>query len=70
VTSLEPRLLLDAMSFVVEFHRDDTVLEFLEVRRILEPAATAMAAQRITAEELAALGGVWERVEAASDASR
>lgn len=44
VTSLEPNLLLDAMSFVVDFHRDDTVLEFLEVRRILEPAATAMAA--------------------------
>jgi GntR family transcriptional regulator, transcriptional repressor for pyruvate dehydrogenase complex len=48
VTSLEPRLLLDAMSFVVDFHRDDTVLEFLEVRRILEPAATALAAQHMT----------------------
>lgn len=44
VTSLEPRLLLDAMSFVVDFHRDDTVLEFFQVRRILEPSATAMAA--------------------------
>jgi len=52
VTSLEPRLLLDAISFVVEFHRDDTVLEFLEVRRILEPAATAMAAQRMTDAEV------------------
>jgi GntR family transcriptional regulator, transcriptional repressor for pyruvate dehydrogenase complex len=52
VTSLEPRLLLDAISFVVEFHRDDTVLEFLEVRRILEPAATAMAAQRMTDGEV------------------
>src|SRR5215469_14807989 len=52
VTSLEPRLLLDAMTFVVEFHRDDTVLEFLEVRRILEPAATAMAAQRMTDAEV------------------
>jgi GntR family transcriptional regulator, transcriptional repressor for pyruvate dehydrogenase complex len=52
VTSLEPRLLLDAISFVVEFHRDDTVLEFLEVRRILEPAATAMAAQRMTDDEI------------------
>ena len=35
VTSLEPARLLEAMSFVVDFHRDDTVLEFLEVRRIL-----------------------------------
>lgn len=47
VTSLDPQLLLEALSFVVDFHRDDTVLEFLEVRRILEPAATAMAAARI-----------------------
>ena len=39
-TSLAPSLLLEALSFIVDFHRDDTVLEFLEVRRILEPAAT------------------------------
>ncbi|WP_406312292.1 FadR family transcriptional regulator [Streptosporangium sp. NBC_01639] len=48
VTSLEPRLLLDAMSFVVDFHQDATVLQFFQVRRILEPAATAMAASRMT----------------------
>ncbi|MFF8311808.1 FadR/GntR family transcriptional regulator [Streptomyces lydicus] len=52
VTSLDPQLLLEAMSFVVDFHRDDTVLEFLAVRRILEPAATAMAAGRIDPVEL------------------
>jgi DNA-binding FadR family transcriptional regulator len=52
VTSLDPQLLLEALSFVVDFHRDDTVLEFLAVRRILEPAATAMAAARITTDEL------------------
>ncbi|GGS34476.1 FadR/GntR family transcriptional regulator [Streptomyces griseoviridis] len=56
VTSLDPQLLLEALSFVVDFHRDDTVLEFLAVRRILEPAATAMAAASITEEELDALG--------------
>lgn len=55
VTSLDPQLLLEAMSFVVDFHRDDTVLEFLAVRRILEPAATAMACSRITGAELDAL---------------
>ncbi|AOP46731.1 FadR/GntR family transcriptional regulator [Streptomyces lydicus] len=55
VTSLDPQLLLEAMSFVVDFHRDDTVLEFLAVRRILEPAATAMAAGRIGPGELDAL---------------
>jgi DNA-binding FadR family transcriptional regulator len=55
VTSLDPQLLLEAMSFVVDFHRDDTVLEFLAVRRILEPAATAMAAGRISEQQLDAL---------------
>ncbi|QTD97515.1 FadR/GntR family transcriptional regulator [Streptomyces cyanogenus] len=52
VTSLDPQLLLEAMSFVVDFHRDDTVLEFLAVRRILEPAATALAASRIGEDQL------------------
>ena len=51
VTSLEPNLLLEALSFIVNFHRDGTVLEFLRVRRILEPAAVAMAAERITEAE-------------------
>ncbi|MET7599705.1 FadR/GntR family transcriptional regulator [Streptomyces sp. NPDC005481] len=55
VTSLDPQLLLEALSFVVDFHRDDTVLEFLAVRRILEPAATALAAPRVTDEELGTL---------------
>ncbi len=51
VTSLEPPLLLEALSFIVDFHRDGSVLEFLRVRRILEPAATAMAAERITEDD-------------------
>ncbi|GAA3179218.1 FadR/GntR family transcriptional regulator [Streptomyces virens] len=55
VTSLDPQLLLEALSFVVDFHRDDTVLEFLAVRRILEPAATALAAPLITEAQLDAL---------------
>jgi GntR family transcriptional regulator, transcriptional repressor for pyruvate dehydrogenase complex len=55
VTSLEPRLLLDAMSFVVDFHQDDTVLQFFQVRRILEPAATAMAATCMSESEVTEL---------------
>ncbi|WP_433085613.1 FadR/GntR family transcriptional regulator [Dactylosporangium sp. CA-052675] len=58
VTSLEPALLLDALSFVVDFHRDDTVLQLLEVRRILEPAATALAATRMTDADVAGLRAV------------
>ncbi|ANH90751.1 GntR family transcriptional regulator [Streptomyces sp. SAT1] len=55
VSSLDPQLLLEALSFVVDFHRDDTVLEFLAVRRILEPAATALAAARLDEGRLDAL---------------
>ena len=57
-TSLAPSLLLEALSFIVDFHRDDTVLEFLEVRRILEPAATALAALRMSDEGKKELGEI------------
>src|SRR6058998_3969023 len=55
VTSLGPELLLDALTFVVDFHQDDSVLHFLAVRRILEPAAAGMAAGHIGEEEVAEL---------------
>lgn len=58
VTTLEPTLLLDAMSFVVDFHQDESVLDFFEVRRILEPAAAALAATRLTADDLAELRAI------------
>jgi DNA-binding FadR family transcriptional regulator len=58
VTSLQPHLLLEAMSFVVDFHRDDTVLQFLEVRRVLEPAATAMAAMNMSDEDVKELRAI------------
>ena len=60
-TSLAPSLLLEALSFIVDFHRDDTVLEFLEVRRILEPAATGLAAVRMPDEERTELGKILAR---------
>lgn len=53
VTSLEPRLLLEAMSFVVDLHQDDSVLEVLAVRRMLEPQAAALACRSITEVQLA-----------------
>lgn len=55
VTSLSPELLLDTMSFVVDLHHDTTVLQFFEVRRLLEPEAAAMAAGSITDAGLAEL---------------
>jgi GntR family transcriptional repressor for pyruvate dehydrogenase complex len=66
VTSLRPEILLEAMSFVVDFHRDDSVLEFLEVRRLLESAATAMAALRVTSAQVAELRALLAAVPAES----
>jgi len=56
VTSLAPGLLMEAMSFMIDLQHDVSVLEFLEVRRLLEPAATAMATHRMGDDEIAALG--------------
>ncbi len=65
-TSLAPSLLLEALSFVVDFHRDDTVLDFLEIRRILEPAATALAAVRMPDEDRIELGKVLDAADASA----
>jgi GntR family transcriptional repressor for pyruvate dehydrogenase complex len=63
VTSLTPSLLLDAMSFLVDVHQDASVLELLEVRRILEPAAAALAATRATPEDIDRLRELLGRVD-------
>lgn len=63
VTSLEPKLLTEAMSFIVDLHQDETILDIFEVRRILEPAAAAMAAGRITPEQTAALRATMENID-------
>jgi DNA-binding FadR family transcriptional regulator len=67
VTSLQPEVLLDTVGFILDFHRDDSVLHMLEVRRILEPAATAMAASRMTDSQLVALGALVDSISAATD---
>jgi GntR family transcriptional repressor for pyruvate dehydrogenase complex len=55
VTSLEPALLLEAMSFVVDLHQDRSVLEVFAVRRLLESHAAELAATRISADTIASL---------------
>lgn len=45
VSSMDAESLLEAVSFLLDFRRDTSVLEFLEVRRILEPASAAIAAR-------------------------
>lgn len=67
VTSLSPDLLLDAMAFVIDFHGDDTVLQFFEVRRIIEPAAASMAAQRMSEEAVDKLAQVMSGIRPETD---
>src|SRR6188768_2131542 len=55
VTSLEPRLLLEAISFVVDLHDDHSLLEIFAVRRVLESHATGLAAQHAEASDVAEL---------------
>ncbi|TNC24909.1 FadR/GntR family transcriptional regulator [Amycolatopsis alkalitolerans] len=65
VTSLEPSLLMDAMGFVVDFHRDDTVLQFLEARRVVEPVVTEMAAIRMSTEDIDGLAVLLDSLDEA-----
>ncbi|GAA2883990.1 FadR/GntR family transcriptional regulator [Microbacterium esteraromaticum] len=55
VTSLEPHLLLEAISFVIDMHDDDSLLELFAVRRMLESQATGIAAQAASDEQSRAL---------------
>ncbi|WP_248963877.1 FadR/GntR family transcriptional regulator [Sphaerisporangium perillae] len=52
VTSLKPELLLEGVGLAVEMMRGDDLLEVTEVRRLLEPVATGLAATRISADQL------------------
>lgn len=61
VTSLKPSLLTDALAFVVDLHQDSSVLDLMEVRRVLEAAAVRRAAVRVTNEQIAAL---WDAIPA------
>lgn len=67
VTSLEPRLLLEAMTFIVDLHDDSSILELFAVRRILEPAATALATVQMTDAAVAALRAQVELVDESTD---
>ncbi|MFC4242128.1 FadR/GntR family transcriptional regulator [Gryllotalpicola reticulitermitis] len=64
VTSLEPALLLEAVSFVTDLHHDRSLYELLEVRRILEPASALIATARASDAEIEGLAA---RAGAASE---
>ncbi|MEU6915436.1 FadR/GntR family transcriptional regulator [Streptomyces olindensis] len=54
VTSLQPSLLLEGLGGAVELLQSDkgALLDLMEVRRLLEPLATGLAAGRITDDQL------------------
>lgn len=66
VTSLAPDRVLEALSFVVDFHADHTVQQILEVRRVLEPYATAKAATMVTPEQSVAIYAACDAVAEAT----
>ncbi|MFI1166103.1 FadR/GntR family transcriptional regulator [Streptomyces sp. NPDC020801] len=68
VSSLEPHLLLEALSFASDVSHGQTALQLLQVRRLLEPPATALAVGRITDEDLTRLRSILDRSMAAESA--
>jgi GntR family transcriptional repressor for pyruvate dehydrogenase complex len=67
VTSLEPSLLLSGLGFVTDLMHGSTLLEVFEIRRLLEPAATALAAERIQREQVDELRESLARMRASTD---
>ncbi|MGQ4363510.1 FadR/GntR family transcriptional regulator [Streptomyces sp. SAS_272] len=69
VTSLHPSLLLEGLGGAVELLQSDAAAlqDLMEVRRLLEPMATALAATRITDAQLAQLEGHLEAMREARD---
>jgi GntR family transcriptional repressor for pyruvate dehydrogenase complex len=65
VTSLRPELLLAGIGAAADLLLEDFTLELVQVRRILEPAATRFAASRITDEQLSDLDSLLHRMSAA-----
>jgi GntR family transcriptional regulator, transcriptional repressor for pyruvate dehydrogenase complex len=67
VTSLQPHLLLEGVGFALDLVQDDSILEVVEVRRLFEPVATGLAAERVDEAALQQLAHYVERMEQAGD---
>ncbi|MGI8541733.1 MAG: FadR/GntR family transcriptional regulator [Rubrobacteraceae bacterium] len=65
VTSLEPGLLLESTGLALDLLQENTLVELIEVRRLLEPGATALATARISDEDLSRLEDCMERIDKA-----
>ncbi|MFI2435331.1 FadR/GntR family transcriptional regulator [Streptomyces sp. NPDC018693] len=66
VSSLEPHLLLETLSFASDVSQGHTALQLLQVRRLLEPQATGLAAALLTPEDLQELHDILQRARSAA----
>jgi len=65
VTTLEPDMLLTGIGFVSDLANAESLLEIHHVRRILEPEATRLAAQRLTEADFERLRACLRSMETA-----
>ncbi|MBB6421153.1 FCD domain-containing protein [Streptomyces sp. AK010] len=61
VSSLEPHLLLESLSFAADVSQGHTALQLLQVRRLLEPQATGLATALLKQEDLQELRNTLDR---------
>jgi DNA-binding FadR family transcriptional regulator len=61
VSSLEPHLLLESLSFAADVSQGHTALQLLQVRRLLEPQATGLATALLKQEDLQDLRNILDR---------
>ncbi|MCL8017136.1 FadR/GntR family transcriptional regulator [Streptomyces sp. AS02] len=66
VSSLEPHLLLESLSFAADVSQGRTALQLLQVRRLLEPQATGLAAALLQPEDLQELRAILDRCQSAT----
>ncbi len=67
VTSLSPNELLSGLVFAMELFQTKDLDEVIEVRQLLLPPAAALAAERVTPEQLAEMHAVIEQLEVETD---
>ena len=67
VTSLSPEQLFTGIGEAVDLMRDESLLELMECRRVVEPQVTALAATRATSADLADIQRHLGLMEAATD---
>lgn len=60
VTSLEPKLLVERFDLVFSLN-DNSFLDLVEARKVIEPGAAALAAKRATADDIAQLDDIMVR---------